>query len=122
MFRFRLISGPFVTSWGWALDYISIQEQPLAGESPTSPSSPLVIFPNPSTGKLTLNYTLKKPSDISIRVIDIHGKSLGIVLTGTRKAGNNTENLDLSELKTGTYIVVLQTSEDKLANKVAIIR
>ncbi|MEX2230958.1 MAG: T9SS type A sorting domain-containing protein [Cyclobacteriaceae bacterium] len=122
LFRFRLISGPLVTSWGWALDYVSIQEQPVAEESAAAPESALAIYPNPSTGKLTLDYILKKPSEISVKLIDIYGKSSPDLLTGKRNAGFNTENLDLSDLQPGTYIIMLRSSEGKMVGKVAIIR
>ncbi len=120
MFRFRLVSGFSITSWGWALDYISIQEQPL-GQEPSSESKPtLAIYPNPSSGQLTLDYTLSRPSEISIQIIDIYGRSAGNIIAGSRKAGYNTENLDLQSVQPGTYIIILNSGEGKKINKVTI--
>ena len=122
MFRFRLISGPSVTAWGWALDYVSIQELPVAEEAPQSSDFPMSVFPNPSSGKITLDYILKKPSKISVRILDIYGKSSGSFLEAFRPGGYNTDNLDLSALQPGTYMIVLQISEGRMANKVTIMR
>jgi hypothetical protein len=122
LFRFRLISGPSVTSWGWALDYVSIQEHPLGQESSQPSDRPLAIYPNPSSGKITLDYTLKKPSAISVQAVDMYGKSSGNILAGNRSTGHNSESLDLSQLRAGTYIIILHTSEGRMINKVAISR
>lgn len=122
LFRFKLVSGVSVTTWGWALDYISIQELPLGPEPLSLSQSQLTIFPNPSSGQLTLNYTLNKPSEISIHIIDVYGRLIQAIITGPRKGGYNTEELDLQSVLPGTYIIILNSVEGKKVNKVTIVR
>jgi hypothetical protein len=122
LFRFRLISGPEVVSWGWALDYVSIQELPLGKENPDPAASSLALYPNPSSGKVTLDYMLTAASEISVRVVDVYGRSSSDIVTGSRQAGFNSEALDLSALQPGTYMILLGTDEGRLVTKFVIDR
>lgn len=122
LFRFRVISGPAVTSWGWALDYVSIQEPPLTPVIPEIKESSVSIFPNPSQGNVTMEYILKNPSDITIHVADIYGKTSGRLLTASRKAGYHSENLDLSGMAQGTYLIILHSAEGRMAGKITLLR
>ena len=121
MFRFRLVSGPAITSWGWALDYVSIQEIPLGGELVAS-NSPLSIFPNPATANVNLDYTLKKPSEISILLVDVYGRFSATLLKANRNAGYNTEFLDLTRLHPGTYLIILESDEGRMVGKLTLLR
>lgn len=122
LFRFRLISGPTITSWGWALDYVSIQEPPLAPVVPQVPKAAVSIFPNPTPGNITMEYILKDSSDIIIQVIDMYGKTSEELLSGHRKAGYHSENLDLTGMAPGTYLIVLHSAEGRMAGKVTLVR
>lgn len=122
LFRFRLISGPSVTAWGWALDYISIQEQPLSEVPSMISGTEFNVFPNPSDGMLTADYSLDHRSEISLQVIDVYGRSYGKKVTAQRNAGYNKESLDLSSLQNGTYILLLETPKGRLVRKITILK
>ena len=122
LFRFRLVSGPAVTAWGWALDYVSIQELPVAEEPALANDSPLSVFPNPTTGKITIDYTIKKPSDVLVTLLDASGKSFGTFLEGARTAGYHSEDVDLTPLRQGTYVIILQSADGRMVNRVSIQR
>ena len=122
LFRFRLLSGLTITAWGWALDYVSIQELPVAQEPTPMNHSPLSIFPNPTSGKATIDYTLKEVSEISVRVIDVYGKLSAVLASGQRHAGYHSEDLDLSVLQPGTYVVMLQSADGRMVSKITLVR
>ncbi len=123
MFRFRLRSGSSVTSWGWAMDYISIQEQPLGPEPSSTLKAALSIFPNPSQGKLTVDYLLEKSSDISIEVIDVYGRHVTRLNAGRKQPGFNTETFDIGENQPpGNYILIITSQDGKKVGRVTLIR
>lgn len=122
LIRFRLVSGPAITAWGWALDYVSIQELPLAGEIKITGKPPLSVFPNPTTGKATIDYSLSKSSEVSVTAMDIYGRTSAVLVAGERNAGYHTEEVDLSTLPPGTYLMLLRFSGGRMVAKVTVLR
>jgi hypothetical protein len=119
LFRLRMKSDERNTSWGWALDYITIQEPPLTVEVSSNFSS-ITLYPNPTKDKFTVDYSLRKASPVAYDVIDIYGRIIKTGDLGIRGAGMNSELFDLEDLETGTYILLLRTSEDKKSTKVIV--
>lgn len=122
LFRFRLVSGPTVTSWGWALDYVSIQEIPLGEGSVAGANLPLAMFPNPSMGTVNLDYTLKRPSEVSIEAVDMYGRSTGTIMKAARNAGYHSDLLDLGHLQPGSYLLILHSGDGKMVGKLSLLR
>jgi photosystem II stability/assembly factor-like uncharacterized protein len=121
LFRFRMVSDPLNTSWGWALDYISIQVAPLSVETPTT-SSALSVYPNPCRGQVTVSYELHGQSPVTYEVIDAFGRSVKTSELGTKGAGMNSQRVDLENLATGSYILMLRTNEGRKMTKVILAR
>lgn len=82
-------------SWraGQATELSPNQEREIAGQS-------ISVFPNPTTGKLTLNST-NKLEILSVDVRDIAGK---LIYEGLKVSANNGE-LDLSDLPAALYFL-----------------
>lgn len=70
------------------------------------------ISPNPAyTSILNMVYELPKTDRISIALMDVQGRSMGMLLNDSRAAGNHEETLTLPfGLTTGMYFVNLRTS------------
>jgi hypothetical protein len=65
-------------------------------------------YPNPSTGMTDVQYTLPEASTVTIRVLDVTGKEVYSAMTNEpRDAGTQTQQLDLSNLASGTYVYQL---------------
>jgi hypothetical protein len=120
LFRFRMTSGPLVTSWGWAMDYVSIQEPPVSVERSYSTET-LSAYPNPSPGRFTIDYTLNKKTEVSLSILDIYGRSVQSKKIGSRNAGVNSEIIDMAGTSAGTYLVVVHTNEGKKTRKISVI-
>jgi photosystem II stability/assembly factor-like uncharacterized protein len=121
LFRLRMVSGPTVTAWGWGLDYISIQVTPLAVENNVEQEN-ISLYPNPTKGDLNIDYSLKKPSEVSLHVMDVFGRTVTTLDLGLKNSGLNSETINLNEQQPGTYMILLKTNEGKKASKIVLHR
>ena len=83
----------------------------------------LNVYPNPNTlDKLTVEFQLdqKEEFDISIQSIDGSLSNRKILLQGNRNAGSYSELFDISEMATGVYIVMFNTSSKQKQQKLII--
>ncbi len=119
LFRLRMTSGPTGTSWGWAVDYISIQEEPLAAEQSRFKNS-LTVYPNPTSGQITLRYELQRPSEIQARVVDVFGRLVTSRAFGLQKTGEHSETLNLESYQSGTYLLIIDSNEGSKVTKVVL--
>lgn len=118
LFRLHMGSGLTTTSWGWAIDYISIQEEPLASEFPETKSTSFAIYPNPSQGPISMKFELQKPSEVNIKIVDMFGRTCHSESFGNKQIGEHTSELNLEHLSRGTYLIVLNTSDGAQVVKV----
>lgn len=79
----------------------------------------LSVFPNPTTGMLTLQSNLKNNETILMELADISGR---IVYSDNYKPLNLTmfTSLDLSVLNKGLYFLIFSTNEGKVAVKIIL--
>lgn len=121
LLQWRLASGPQTTAWGWAIDYIMVQQMPLYTE-PQKTIAALEGFPNPTDGLLTIQYHLTRPSAIQLRLIDLSGKALLTQNVGRRDVGNNEEKISLKQFSNGAYLLVLHSEDSQQVFKVIVQR
>ena len=70
----------------------------------------LNIFPNPTKEKLTINYHLNKNEEVTFEIVDLLGKKVKSFVV-FNSSGNNTIDLDISELPSANYVLQFHTSE-----------
>ncbi|MDH4090961.1 MAG: T9SS type A sorting domain-containing protein [Cyclobacteriaceae bacterium] len=107
LFRLRMTSGISSPGWGWAIDFISIQQAPLSILE-TVGAHPITVYPNPSTGRINITYDLNKSAEVTVEIIDLFGRITATTTVGQRDAGAHTDHLDLeNNPAAGTYIIKL---------------
>jgi hypothetical protein len=74
-------------------------------------------YPNPCSSSILLYYTLAQPSDVSLSIYDLVGKKVMSRDIGKSSAGENTYEMNTSELAPGVYIYSLQTKEGAAQGK-----
>ena len=67
----------------------------------------LNAYPNPTSGKLNVSFTASEKEKYTIRVVDLIGSVL-ISETNTAQEGNNLQELDLSGVAKGMYILSIE--------------
>ena len=119
LIRFRIVSDASVSGWGWALNYVAIQEAPLSSPLEEVASKALTIHPNPTTGKVSVNYEVTTPTNVSVSIVDLLGRTALEKSFGQKNPGKHEEHLTL-EQPAGTYIVLLQTGGHRQSTRLII--
>jgi hypothetical protein len=82
----------------------------------------LNIYPNPSTGNVNISYKLASADNVSVIVYDLTGKTVLSQSFGRRQAGKHTENIELSAIPTGTFLVRLTYSNGNAYGKLMKVK
>ncbi len=72
----------------------------------------LQLYPNPSTGIVTLRNSFEEATDIEVQVHDATGRTLATYQV-TAESGTFQREIDLSTLPTGLYMIKVKTAMDK---------
>jgi hypothetical protein len=78
----------------------------------------LVLYPNPNNGNFNIQFTSTSGNEININVHDLRGREIF-----AKKYSNNglfNENLQLSNVQSGIYLVTIQDGSSKVTKKIVI--
>ena len=91
-------------------------------QTPESPTSSMITYPNPSSDQINVEYNLNDQSDVDLTVYNIKGDLIKLIDLGSMSEGTHTFQLDLSQnnLSPGIYVVHLRTNSSVQTNKVII--
>lgn len=86
------------------------------------PIDNIKIYPNPVSDQINLSYTLKKETNVNIKVLDVLGNEVLLLLSKKVGAGeqSNTFYLD-SKLNSGFYFVRLTTDSDSIIKRISVL-
>jgi hypothetical protein len=108
---------------------------------PTSTATPLVAealplsdkttlaYPNPSHGKVTIQFTLEKAATVDVRIFDLTGRQVWktVLPEGSAKSGVNQLMWDASSgsktpMATGAYVCRITSGHNTVTKKIFIVR
>lgn len=118
--RFRLFADQAAHGWGWAIDNLRIQDTVTGVADELQAAGGFSIFPNPSSGRFTVQARLAKATPgLQVVVRNVLGQEV------LRKAVRETpgqlhETIDLGNLANGLYLVSLGTGADVLTQRVMV--
>ena len=75
------------------------------------------LFPNPTNGKTTINYSLTNSTTVTVKVVDVTGKIVYSSNEGTQNNGSHKLNIDTSAFTNGVYYVTVSTDETQVTKK-----
>ena len=74
------------------------------------------IFPNPASSFFNLNLNLPEPADVKLTLCSMEGKVIKTNTSQHMMRGKQRMSMDVSDLKTGIYLVTVQVN-DKIINQ-----
>ena len=81
----------------------------------------MVVYPNPSTGIFTLQFSAASVAKGSIAVADMHGRVLMQTETNF-EVGVQERQLDLSNFANGMYFIKVISGDDVKTEKIQILK
>ncbi len=68
------------------------------------------VFPNPGNERIQFDFTLEQTTIGSIRVLDMQGRIVCVLLEDRIKAGKNRLSFDTSQFPAGYYLISIAMS------------
>jgi len=101
----------------------TILKNPNSEKKETSLNIPeLFIFPNPSTNKTSIKYSLPEKSLVNIQIFDNNGKMVSNLVQNKNKSQGEHQILFLTKIfPNGVYSVIFQTEKHRLKKKLVIL-
>jgi hypothetical protein len=91
-------------------------QQILAVETKQEELEAFVIYPNPATSTIKVDYRGKSTGDVAVELVDIQGRILQE--KQVRKIGDTySTTFDLNDMVTGTYIITVKGSLETVSKK-----
>lgn len=81
-----------------------------------------INYPNPATTFTTINYNLTSRANVVLKVIDLAGKQLAILVKQQQNAGKQEFYWELSKnnITSGMYILILQVDNKTYSRKIIV--
>jgi photosystem II stability/assembly factor-like uncharacterized protein len=79
-------------------------------------------YPNPFNPTTTINFSLPKASDVSLKVYDALGNEVMSLVSGFKNEGTHSVVLDASGLSSGMYFYKLQAGNFTATKKLTLIK
>jgi hypothetical protein len=65
-------------------------------------------FPNPTRGATTLSFDLPRASNVTLRILDVSGRQVAVLVNGPRDGGRHNVQFATDRLAAGVYTCVLR--------------
>ena len=79
-------------------------------------------YPNPFNPSTVINYSTPQDGKVTLKVFDITGKELVVLVNENQKAGHYSVNFDASRLSSGVYFYTLNSGSFMAAKKLTLIK
>ena len=87
----------------------------------TAPISNFNLFPNPTSDKLNIRFTLGETTPVQIVVSDMNGKMMSNEQYDGDQ-GNQERRIDVQSLESGIYFLYVITAKEKIAKKFVVTK
>ncbi len=76
-------------------------------ESTANVYGDVVVYPNPATDVVNVEYQLVQSGNVTVELLDLGGRSMGVVFNGSQETGFNSIQINTSSLCNGVYFIRL---------------
>jgi photosystem II stability/assembly factor-like uncharacterized protein len=80
------------------------------------------LFPNPATNHIRIEYEVLDPGQVLTRIIDFSGRVIQETASVNSEKGTHSQQLDISKVQAGMYLVVLQAGRQQVVEKLVIVK
>ncbi len=76
------------------------------------------ISPNPAQDIATVQFSLEEENNVSLEIFDINGRKVKTILSEKMNVGEQSHQVDLSDLDSGIYYLHIRTGKKIVTRKV----
>lgn len=80
------------------------------------------IYPNPAMDEAMVDFTLKDPAHVTLRIYNASGSLMQTPTNETMSAGDHMLMIDTKDLPSGNYQYVLQSGDDVLRRAMIVVK
>ena len=80
------------------------------------------IYPSPFNSQATIRFGMDRPEAATLRVYDLQGREVALLLRGWLKAGYTRVLWDASLMPSGLYVIRLESAGRVETAKIALVR
>ncbi len=99
-----------------------VQLPVLTSVSEMTANASVQMFPNPTTDLLRVHFDLKAAASVGLIVRDLTGRVLIDQNVGRQGSGMHTMDVNVQTLPAGTYLVELNNDQQRLVQKINVVR
>ena len=98
----------------WRADNLLSLSEPIVQNEVSKNISSTKIYPNPVVQNANISFELNSSSLVNISIYNLNGSLVKTLYNNVRMSkGNNSSQINASELSMGTYLVVVKTDEEQ---------
>jgi len=79
-------------------------------------------YPNPFNPVTTFEYTIDRTMDVSVRIFDVMGREVAVLVDGVQQASSYRVNFDASDLASGVYLYRLETPAQTVTRQMTLLK
>lgn len=99
---------------------------PKEAADPDESAVPSVVLlqnhPNPFQTSTVISYRLPDEAPVTLRVFDVYSREVAVLVNDIRSAGTHTVEFDASNLPSGSYFCMLQTTPGTVMKKLVVMK
>jgi hypothetical protein len=79
------------------------------------------VFPNPVNKNFTIHYSLNKSENVNVKLYDLHGALVSVLLNEDRQSGENNDYVALpAACTTGVYLLSIESPSGRVSKKLIV--
>jgi hypothetical protein len=79
-----------------------------------------ISFPNPAEKVLNVSFSLHRPENTIIEIIDLNGKIVSVLFNGLLTEGSHELSFNIESISSGTYILRINSGQSSFSQKFII--
>ena len=112
----------FVRTHNWYSEYLCVSSTGVTENLPQVDDLFSLIYPNPSAGNTSLEFSLSEPSHTTIEIFNIMGEKILTIEEGALSSGRHTTYFDADKLESGMYFIHIKTESGTSSEKLMVTK
>lgn len=115
-------NNPSLWTWTWIGNKMTVGVEDEANNSVVSNFNLAQNYPNPFNPSTKISYALQNPELVTLRVFDVLGREVAMLVNQYQSAGNHTVSFDASSLASGMYFYKLEAGSFQSIKKMMLLK